>query len=94
MKFNFLLPNLKEKRIIIKNPCRYRNGNDHIGEHRDAEPEIDQNVPIASLSLGQQRQFVLKHGDCRKKGADKRNIPPGNLKCCCQLQKFIIFEIY
>lgn len=63
---------------IIYINYRYRNGNDHIGEHRDAEPEIDQNVPIASLSLGQQRQFVLKHGDSRKKGPDKRNLPPSN----------------
>lgn len=58
---------------------RYRNGKDHISEHRDAEPEIDKNAPIASVSLGQCRQFVLKHGDARKKGNDKRNISPSNL---------------
>lgn len=56
---------------------RYRNGSDHIGEHRDNEPDMDENVPIASLSLGQQREFVLKHGDVRKKGAQKRSVPPG-----------------
>lgn len=56
---------------------RYRDGNDHIGEHKDNETELDKNTPIASLSLGQQRLFVLKHQDCRKKGSEKRNISPG-----------------
>lgn len=46
---------------------RYRNGEDHIGEHRDDEAELDQTVPIASVSLGQTRKFVLKHTDVRKK---------------------------
>lgn len=54
---------------------RYRNGSDHIGEHKDGEAELDPEVPIASLSLGQQRQFVLKHESCRKKGLENRNIP-------------------
>lgn len=56
---------------------RYRNGNDHIGEHRDDESELDPSAPIASISLGQRRTFVLKHKDARKTGSDKRNIPPG-----------------
>ncbi|XP_068896845.1 DNA oxidative demethylase ALKBH2-like isoform X2 [Tenebrio molitor] len=55
---------------------RYRNGNDHIGEHKDNEAELDKNTPIASLSFGQQRLFVLKHQDARKKGTAKRNVPP------------------
>lgn len=58
---------------------RYRNGNDHIGEHKDNEAELDKNTPIASLSLGQKRVFVLKHQDCRKKGEEKKNIPKGKL---------------
>ncbi|KAJ8930727.1 hypothetical protein NQ314_016456, partial [Rhamnusium bicolor] len=62
-RYNFVLVN------------RYRNGNDHIGEHRDGEKELDKNIPIASLSLGQKRTFVVKHGDARKKGPDKRDIP-------------------
>ncbi|GLV46209.1 nimA-like kinase [Carabus blaptoides fortunei] len=62
--FNFVLIN------------KYNNGADHIGEHRDNEPDLDPNAPIASLSLGQRRPFVLKHRDARKRGADKRNIPP------------------
>ncbi|EFA10619.1 DNA oxidative demethylase ALKBH2 isoform X2 [Tribolium castaneum] len=55
---------------------RYRDGNDHIGEHKDNESELDKNTPIASLSLGQQRLFVFKHQDCRKKGGAKRSVPP------------------
>lgn len=61
--FNFVLVN------------RYRNGSDHIGEHRDNEVDLDRNACIASVSLGQQRTFVLKHADVRKKGTKKRNIP-------------------
>lgn len=56
---------------------RYRNGNDHIGEHKDNEPDMDKRAPIVSLSLGQQREFVLKHGDVRKKGVHRRNVPLG-----------------
>jgi alpha-ketoglutarate-dependent dioxygenase alkB family protein 2 len=37
---------------------------------------LDKNTPIASLSFGQQRLFVLKHQDARKKGTAKRNVPP------------------
>nr|XP_022916098.1 DNA oxidative demethylase ALKBH2-like [Onthophagus taurus] len=57
-KYNFVLVN------------RYRNGSDHIGEHRDDEGELDPQTPIASLSLGQEREFVLKHADARKKIRD------------------------
>ncbi|XP_049866846.1 DNA oxidative demethylase ALKBH2-like [Pectinophora gossypiella] len=55
---------------------KYRNGNDHMGEHRDNEPELDPSQPIASVSLGQERTFVLKHKDARKPGKDKKLIPP------------------
>nr|CAD7444479.1 unnamed protein product [Timema bartmani] len=55
---------------------RYRNGDDHIGEHRDNERGLDPASPIASLSLGQAREFVLRHGAVRKKIRDKRDIPP------------------
>lgn len=48
-----------------------------MGEHRDNEPELDPNYPIASISLGQERDFVLKHRDARKSGKDKALIPPG-----------------
>lgn len=50
-----------------------------MGEHRDNEPELDPNYPIASISLGQERDFVLKHKDARKPGKDKKLIPSGNI---------------
>lgn len=50
-----------------------------MGEHRDNEPELDPNFPIASISLGEERPFVLKHKDARKPGPKKKDIPKGNL---------------
>jgi alkylated DNA repair dioxygenase AlkB len=47
--FNSLLLNL------------YRDGRDSIGFHADAEPELGHNPVVASVSLGAERQFVLKH---------------------------------
>src|SRR5271167_781173 len=38
----------------------YRDGQDSIGYHSDAEPELGVNPLIASISLGGVRQFVLK----------------------------------
>lgn len=40
---------------------RYRDGLDSIGFHSDAEPELGANPLIATLSLGAEREFVLKH---------------------------------
>ena len=54
---------------------RYRNGSDYIGEHRDDEKDLARDHPIASLSLGQNRNFVFKHCDSRGKKA-KRDIAP------------------
>ncbi|CAH1792443.1 unnamed protein product [Owenia fusiformis] len=62
-KFNFVLIN------------RYKDGCDHMGEHRDDEKELKDGAPIASLTLGQQRDFIFKHADSRGKNA-KRKIPP------------------
>jgi alkylated DNA repair dioxygenase AlkB len=56
------------------NVFRYRDGKDHMGEHRDDEKELDQKSGIASVSLGQVRDFVLRHSDAR--GKKKRSIPP------------------
>ncbi|CAG5011354.1 unnamed protein product [Parnassius apollo] len=56
---------------------KYKNGNDHMGEHQDNEPELDPNYPIASVSIGQERPFVMKHKDARKPGSNKKQIPPG-----------------
>ena len=39
----------------------YRDGQDSIGYHSDAEPELGPNPVIASISLGADRQFVMKH---------------------------------
>ncbi|XP_075219835.1 DNA oxidative demethylase ALKBH2-like [Lycorma delicatula] len=39
---------------------KYRDGNDCMGEHRDDELELDPDTPIASLSFGETRDFVLK----------------------------------
>lgn len=54
---------------------RYRNGYDHIGEHRDDEKDLDRLSPIASLSLGQARDFVFRHADARHSDNQKRDIP-------------------
>jgi len=39
----------------------YRDGNDGMGMHSDDEPELGPNPIIASLSLGAERTFILKH---------------------------------
>ena len=55
--FNFVLVN------------RYKDGSEHMGEHRDNEQELVQTAPIASLSFGQTRDFVLRHKDsCGRRG--------------------------
>ena len=61
--FNFVLVN------------RYNDGNDHMGEHRDDEADLVSTSPIASVSLGQARDFVFRHRDARGSGA-KRMIDP------------------
>ena len=40
-------------------------GRDHMGEHKDDEEELVKGSPIASLSLGQARDFVFRHQDAR-----------------------------
>jgi len=40
---------------------RYRNGQDSIGFHTDAEPELGENPVVATLSFGSEREFVLRH---------------------------------
>ena len=39
----------------------YRNGNDSISWHTDAEPELGKNPVIASVNFGATRKFQLKH---------------------------------
>ncbi|MDA0150161.1 alpha-ketoglutarate-dependent dioxygenase AlkB family protein [Vibrio sp. LaRot3] len=45
----------------------YRNGQDSMGWHQDNEPELGRNPVIASLSLGAERKFVLKHNETNEK---------------------------
>ncbi len=49
----------------------YRDGDDCMGMHADDEREIAPGAPIASLSLGATRRFVL-----RRKGSDAREEVP------------------
>lgn len=62
---------LKKIKYLIENVCKtnfttvllnlYRNGNDGNGWHADNEKELGVNPIIASLSLGTERNFQLKH---------------------------------
>lgn len=65
VKFNSVLANL------------YRDGNDTVGWHSDDEPELGQNPVIASLSLGGEREFHLKH--LKTKETLKLNLKSGSL---------------
>lgn len=49
VRFNSVLANL------------YRDGRDYMGWHQDNEPELGYLPLIASVSLGQERRFVLRH---------------------------------
>ncbi|XP_014874253.1 LOW QUALITY PROTEIN: DNA oxidative demethylase ALKBH2 [Poecilia latipinna] len=62
-QFNFVLIN------------RYKDGQDHMGEHRDDEKELDPSCPIASVSLGAARDFVFRHRDARGKRSNRRIDP-------------------
>jgi len=53
----------------------YRNGNDSVGLHADAEPEMG--PIIASVSLGAERLFRLKHADGSVAFAER--LPNGSL---------------
>ncbi|XP_041643459.1 DNA oxidative demethylase ALKBH2 [Cheilinus undulatus] len=65
--FNFVLIN------------RYKDGQDHMGEHRDDEKELDPLCPIASVSLGAARDFIFRHRDARGKQSS-RQIEPVKLE--------------
>ena len=43
-----------------------------MGEHRDDEKDLQTGYPIASLSLGQPRDFIFKHADSRGKHAKRK----------------------
>ncbi|EGD75553.1 Alkbh2 protein [Salpingoeca rosetta] len=62
--FNFVLVN------------RYKDGADFIGKHRDDERELDAACPIASLTFGQTRDFVLHHAHVvQKRGKHTKMVP-------------------
>lgn len=46
---------------------RYRNGNDSISWHTDAEPELGKNPIIASVNFGATRTFQLRHIKTKEK---------------------------
>ena len=62
--FNFVLVN------------RYKDGSDHIGEHRDDERDLCRGAAIASLSFGQARDFVFRHREARGTSARRKDIRP------------------
>ncbi len=45
----------------------YRNGNDSISWHTDAEPELGRNPVIASVNFGETRKFQLRHIHTKEK---------------------------
>lgn len=55
----------------------YRNENDSISWHSDAEKELGKELIIASVSLGEEREFLLKHR--RTKETRKINLYSGSL---------------
>ncbi|NXU53663.1 ALKB2 demethylase, partial [Turnix velox] len=58
---------------------RYKDGEDHIGEHRDDEKDLLPRSPIASVTFGACRDFVFRHCDSRGKKAT-RHIKPITLQ--------------
>jgi alkylated DNA repair dioxygenase AlkB len=46
----------------------YRDGNDSMGWHRDDEPELGPDPTIASLSLGEERRFLVREAGERSAG--------------------------
>jgi alkylated DNA repair dioxygenase AlkB len=56
---------------------RYRDGNDSMGYHADAEPELGTNPIVPSLSFGAVRRFVLRHK--KKKGRLEFDLGHGSL---------------
>lgn len=66
--FNFVLVN------------RYKDGRDHIGEHRDDEADLCQGAAIASLSFGQAREFVFRHREARGRRARCKDVHPVKLE--------------
>ena len=45
-----------------------------MGDHKDDEKELNPNVPIASLTLGAERDFIFKHQDRKKNNLENVKI--------------------
>jgi alkylated DNA repair dioxygenase AlkB len=56
----------------------YRDGQDSMGFHADAEPELGNNPIIASVSLGSTRRFVMRHVRDARERLDL-DLPGGSL---------------
>lgn len=71
------LPALKQLKTEIEHKTQstfnaalvnlYRDGNDTVGWHSDDEPELGLQPTIASISLGETREFQLKHKVSKEK---------------------------
>lgn len=57
----------------------YRDQRDSMGFHSDDEPELGPRPVIASLSLGEERQFVLRHRHRDDIAAVRLGLPSGSL---------------
>lgn len=57
----------------------YRDQNDSMGMHSDDERELGPLPAIASLSLGEERSFLLKHKTRRDLPTQKLPLPSGSL---------------
>jgi len=66
--FNFVLVN-----------C-YRNGHDRMGHHKDDEKEIDKEVPIASISFGQERVLNFKKDSKLQRKPSTQNVSEYNIE--------------
>lgn len=56
--------NVKYNSVLLN---RYRNGNDSISWHTDAEKELGRNPVIASVNFGATRKFQLRHIHTKEK---------------------------
>lgn len=66
-KFNTVLLNL------------YRTGEDSVSWHADDEPELGDEPVIGSVSLGAERDFMMRHNDQTDRGDVKITLPHGSL---------------
>ncbi len=80
-----------EELLVIKKRCEevagirfnsmlanhYRDGSDSVSWHSDDEPELGRNPTIASISLGAERRFDLRHKETKE--TVKLNLSSGSL---------------